>query len=301
MPVSRSRTRAAFAVGANPNTGRPCRSRSSTAAAQHAGLAGTGRADHQHQPVVAGHRRRGVGLQHIQPVPIHGRRRCRRVGLGVHRPREDVFLLGQHRLGGEAGSGRFDPHRPAIRRPPRRWRRSGRGRRRSSTTRSAARSMTSSQRRPDICDTGRCTSQIAWITSGRPHDDRCADTASTTSSTVIDLGRHPVAGRVLDLVVEPVRRSSRPRRLRSATVSPDRRHRGRTCGRGCRPTLHGSIAARSHRDGSRPWRWRNSSTLAARATSMSPLRFENTAISSAGTPAISACPLTIGPHPTPNR
>ena len=119
-----------------------------------------------------------------RPCAVDGGRRCRRVGLGLHRPGDDVLLLGEHRFGGEAGSGRFDPHRPAIRRPPRRGRRSGRGRRRCSSTRSADRSMASSQRRPDICDTGRCASQIAWITSGRPHDDRCADTASTTSLTV---------------------------------------------------------------------------------------------------------------------
>ena len=53
-----------------------------------------------------------------------------------------------------------------------------------SSTRSAARSRVSSQRRPDICDTGRCTSQIARSTSGRPHDECCADTAATTSPTV---------------------------------------------------------------------------------------------------------------------
>ena len=35
---------------------------------EHAGLAGTGRADDQHEPVVAGDRRRGVGLQRIETV-----------------------------------------------------------------------------------------------------------------------------------------------------------------------------------------------------------------------------------------
>ena len=36
-----------------------------------------------------------------RPVALDGRRRCRRVGLGVDRPGDDVLLLGEHRLGGE--------------------------------------------------------------------------------------------------------------------------------------------------------------------------------------------------------
>ena len=97
MPVSRSRTRAAFAVGATPNTGRsePCEV--VDGAASMRGLAGPGRADHQHQPVVAGDRRGGVGLQHVEPGRDDRRRRRRLVGLGVHRPGEDRFLLGQDR------------------------------------------------------------------------------------------------------------------------------------------------------------------------------------------------------------
>ena len=85
---------------------------------EHAGLAGAGRADDEDEAVVAGDGRGGVGLQRIQPVPVDGGGRCGRVGLGGHRPREDRFLLGEHRLGREPGCGRFDPHRPAIRAAP---------------------------------------------------------------------------------------------------------------------------------------------------------------------------------------
>ena len=171
---------------------------------------------------------------------------------------------------------------------------------RSSMTRSADRSMASSQRRPDSCDTGRCPSQIAWITSGRPHDERCADTASTTSLTVITSAGAGLRAASFDVIVELVdgpagsAASVRHRVARSAAPWPDLRDR-------VSAAASRVNAARSHRDGSRPCRWRNSSTLAARATSMSPLRLENTAISSLGTPAISACPLTIGRHSTPNR
>ena len=37
------------------------------------------------------------------------------------------------------------------------------------------------------------------------------------------------------------------------------------------------------------------------ATPMAALRLENTVSSSSGTPAISACPVRIGPHSTPKR
>jgi hypothetical protein len=84
---------------------------------EHAGLAGTGRADHQHQPIVPGDRGRGVGLQRIQALAADRGRRCGWVGLGGHRPRQDRFFLSEDRLGREAGGGRLDPHRPTIRVP----------------------------------------------------------------------------------------------------------------------------------------------------------------------------------------
>ena len=37
---------------------------------EHAGLAGAGRSDDEHEPVVAGDGRGGVGLQRIEPVPV---------------------------------------------------------------------------------------------------------------------------------------------------------------------------------------------------------------------------------------
>ena len=81
---------------------------------QHAGLAGTGRADHQHQPVLSGDGGRGVGLQHVQPRHVDGGRRCRVGGLGVERPRHDVFFLGEHGVAGEVWRDRVQPHRAAI-------------------------------------------------------------------------------------------------------------------------------------------------------------------------------------------
>ena len=120
IPVSRSRTRAALAVGATPNTGRCWTSwRSVDRGGEHRGLAGTGGTDDHHQPVVTGGRRGGVGLQHIEPVTAHRRRRCRFVGLGVDRPGEDRFFLGEDRFAGDVRGDGFDPHRPAIRDPPR--------------------------------------------------------------------------------------------------------------------------------------------------------------------------------------
>ena len=154
---------------------------------------------------------------------------------------------------------------------------------------------------PDCCDTGRCTSQIACSTSARVHDDRCCDTASTTSATMQRLRPGRRRRRPRRCWRRAGRRSSRRRRLRSATVSSDRRRRGRTCADRVSADASRVSAARSHRDGSRPSRWRKSSSLSASAASMSAVRFENTARSSSGTPAISACPLTIGRQSTPKR
>ena len=84
---------------------------------EHRGLAGTGRADHQHQPIRPRDRGGGLGLHHIEPARVHGGRRCGRVELCVHRPADDVFLLGQHVAAGVMTGRRFDPHRPPIRTP----------------------------------------------------------------------------------------------------------------------------------------------------------------------------------------
>ena len=46
----------------------------------------------------AGDRRGGVGLQDVEPVAVDGGRRVRVVGLGVERPGEDAFFLGQDRV-----------------------------------------------------------------------------------------------------------------------------------------------------------------------------------------------------------
>ena len=82
---------------------------------QGGGLAGAGRADHHDQTVGAGDRRGGVGLQHVEPVPVDGGRRLRLVGLGVDRPGQHPFLLGEDRVAGDVRGGRLQPDRTAIR------------------------------------------------------------------------------------------------------------------------------------------------------------------------------------------
>ena len=169
-----------------------------------------------------------------------------------------------------------------------------------SSTLSAACSIAAAQRCPDMCDTGRCRSQIAWMTSGLPHDECCADTASTTSATVSEsVEERSAAARstcsTRASTVQPASAASpRHRVARSVTPSPD-----------LWPLVSAeasrSRAARSFGDGSRPSRSRNSSILTARASSMAAARLENTANRSLGMPAISAWPLTIGPHSTPKR
>ena len=85
---------------------------------EHRGLARTGRADHQHQPIRTRHRSSGLGLHHIEPTRVHAGGRCGWVELRVHRPADDVLLLGQHLAAGVMTSGWFDPHRAPIRTPP---------------------------------------------------------------------------------------------------------------------------------------------------------------------------------------
>ncbi len=127
--VSDSRTRAAFAVGATPNTTRPCAARSSTAAASIVVLpapagptTSTNRSDTRH-------RCGGFGLHDIESTRLHTGGRCRWFELCVHRPADDVFFLGEDVAAGVMTGRRLDPHRPPIRTTPTRARsRQGRDR-----------------------------------------------------------------------------------------------------------------------------------------------------------------------------
>ena len=78
IPVSSRRTRAAFAVGASPNTGRVLNLVEVVdRGLQHGGLARTGRPDHQDESVPAGDGRGGVGLHHVEVSALDGGgRRC---------------------------------------------------------------------------------------------------------------------------------------------------------------------------------------------------------------------------------
>ena len=82
--------------------------------AEHGGLAGPGRSDHQHQPVRPCDHRRSFGLHHIKPASVNSGRGGRWVELNVDRPRQDMFFLGKHLAAGVMPSGRFDPHRATI-------------------------------------------------------------------------------------------------------------------------------------------------------------------------------------------
>ena len=236
IPVSRSRLRAALAVGANPNTCRPWSCRSLPAAVSMRVLpapAGPTTNTSRSSPATDGRR---LALHHVETGPVDRRRRRRRVGLGCHRPGDDVLLLGQHRLGRVPGRGRFDPHRPAIRLAPRRV-----------------------ARRVEIDEV--LEHQVGGAFDGiEPAVSRHLRHGTLTVTDRLDhIGptpRRPLRRHRLHDIVDrqhvdrtrgggrPARwrrragrRSSRLRRLRSATVSPDRRHRGRTCASGCPPML----------------------------------------------------------------
>ena len=63
----------------------PLRGEVGDSSAQDAGLAGTGRPNDQHKPVVSGDGCRGVGLEHVEVADVDRRRRLRVGGLGVDR------------------------------------------------------------------------------------------------------------------------------------------------------------------------------------------------------------------------
>ncbi len=151
---------------------------------EHAGLAGAGRADDEDEAVVSRRRR-------LPPPPAS--RRARRRSTVVDGAGGSVWAsIAQVMMCSSSASTASEVKRGAVgsihSERPSDARRAGRvGRVEIDTVLEypvGGRSMVSSQRRPDICDTGRCTSQIACTTSGRPHDECCADTAATTSPTV---------------------------------------------------------------------------------------------------------------------
>ena len=112
-----SRTRAAFAMGANTITGRCCAWRSDTAACNMRVLpapAGPTTNTKRSSPATALAEACWPSYQRL--VSDRGRW-CRVVGLGVERPRQDVLLLGQDMLAGGLVRDRLDPHRPTIRSP----------------------------------------------------------------------------------------------------------------------------------------------------------------------------------------
>ena len=134
----------------------------------------------------------------------------------------------------------------------------------------------------------------------RCHADCRSDTASITSPVVT-----PTAGwRSLPASMIDVASVSGV----TPTVAASFSHRSRRCSVSW-PVLRVRVsraasrprAARSKRFGSRPSRSTNSATFSVIAASISAVRFENRASRFAGTPLISAWPLTIWPNPTPRR
>ena len=117
--VSRSKTRAAFAVGATPITGRSWVWRSATARSSIDVLpapAGPTTTTRRSWPAIA----RAASVWHTSNPTTFTVVDGVGVGeLGVGRPHHDPFLLGEDLFGGEVRGERIDPHRPAIT-PPRR-------------------------------------------------------------------------------------------------------------------------------------------------------------------------------------
>ena len=150
MPVSRSRTRAALAVGATPNTSRPCPARSVTAARSIVVLpapAGPTTTTNRSQPATAAAASACSTSSPSRVTVVEG---CGSASLGVEHPGQDRFLLGDHRGAGDLGGDRFDPHRSPIRRhadAP--CALAGSRSTQASSTRSTARSTTCAHRCPD--------------------------------------------------------------------------------------------------------------------------------------------------------
>ena len=169
---------------------------------EHAGLARTSRADHQHEPVLPRHRRCC-----LSSATHRGRCARRSSKVPLSRP---VRSIAQVMMCSSSASTASDVNRGAVgsvhKDRPSEFRRcvalGGSRSTQRSSIRSAACSIAAAQRCPDICDTGRCRSQIARTTSARPHDERSADIASTTSRDGQRVGRGTVAGGAFDLLDE---------------------------------------------------------------------------------------------------
>ena len=151
---------------------------------EHAGLAGAGGADDEDQPIVAGDGRCGIGLQRVETFPVDGGAGCACAAIAHVRIASSWASTGCEVNRGAVGSIHTD--RPSD---TRRVVSPGGSRSTSwASTWSVARSRAAAQRRPEICDTGHCRSQIARSASARVHDDRCCDTAAITSGTMITAG-----------------------------------------------------------------------------------------------------------------
>ena len=231
---------------------------------QRGGLAGAGRADDHHETVGAGDRRGGVGLEHVESVPLDGGRRRRFVGwasIAQASTRSSSARIASLVM---CGCGWLQPDRAAIRHP-------------------AAEALAGGVEVDAVVDhpvTGpfegrRPAAPGIWDMAGGGHRSpagRRAGPGRPGGGEVIDhlpdghrgaaAGRPRGSARCGDHVAG----SSRALRLRPATVSPDPRHGARLAARVSADASRSS-AARSQRLGSRPCRRRNSSTFTANAAS----------------------------------
>ena len=182
--VSRSKTRAAFAVGATPSTGRSWVWRSATARSSIVVLpapAGPTTTTRRSWPAIA----RAASAWHTSnpttSTVVDGAGSASWASVAHTTIRSSSARICSVVRCGASGSTHTDrpsPRRVAVvvvcgsRLMP------------CSRTLSQARSSACAQRCPDICDTGGTRSQMVRITSARVHVDPPADNTSTTSSTV---------------------------------------------------------------------------------------------------------------------
>ena len=230
------------------------------------------------------------------PSPSIGGRWGGWVVLGVDRPGEDVFFFGEDLVAGVVAGDGFDPHRPTIGASPPAVGSVGSRSTQCSRTVSTARSTRRGPAGP--VEAGLWSGGVAdrlHHVEAMPRRPPLATPRRSPRRPRPAAGPAAVAGGCVDAGVQRCRGDADG----GGFVEPPCPQIGDTvAGLVTRVSTAASrpSAPRSFGVGSRPSRAQNSASLAASAASTSAVRFENTSRSSAGMPAISACPFTISPE-----